>query len=115
MNEVEINERTVVVNGAEKKFQYDVIDSQDFGDIVVVSLGIESDDPNYNRNVIALDPHGEQKWRIDLCPDVTGGGHDAYGGIYKEDGRELWVNNLNGMKYKVDKSDGSVLEKKFVK
>ena len=84
-------------------------------DIVIVLLEwMDADHELCNQNAVAVERDGSVRWRIGKCPDVTGGEHDIYNGLYDHDG-ELWVTNFNGMKYKVDKNTGEITEKKFVK
>ena len=105
----------LIVGGTTISFPADVFDVLEIDDTFVVLLEwVETDHPDKHRNVYAVDPDGSIRWQIDECPDVTGGGHDVYSGLYDHEG-ELWVTNLNGMKYKVDQDDGRILEKKFVK
>jgi len=103
------------MNNKKIEFENTIGDYIEFDDLVVVRLELTGENyPNINRNVIGVKSDGSICWRIALCPDKTGGGHDAYNGLFKHDD-ELWATNLNGMKYKVDKNNGEIVDKKFVK
>lgn len=113
-NEIEIHGSKITINGTTRDAGTDIREWEDFGTYVVVRVAPEEGNPLFNRNVLAFEPDGTERWRIDRCPDETGGGHDYYGGLFGEDG-DLWVYNLNGMKYRVDADDGSIIDKQFVK
>lgn len=113
-NVIEVSNGKLTVNGNTLDFGSDIRECQDFGDFVVVDLSLGAEDANYNQNVVAVEPDGSTRWRIDKCPHESDGGHDSYAGLFQQD-EELWVYNLNGMKYKVDRQDGSIIDHKFVK
>lgn len=112
---IEIDDNRLYVGENMIEFENKIAECVEFDSVIIVRLKISGEDyPKINQNVIAIEPDGSLRWRIDLCPDETGGGHDSYSGLFDHDG-ELWVTNLNGMKYKVDKSNGDIVDKKFVK
>lgn len=114
MNEVAVEDDCLPINGNSITFTNSIREHLDFDDFVVVDLRLTAENPEFNRNIVAVNPDGCVRWRIDECPDVTSGGHDAYAGLFKE-GTELWAYNLNGMKYKINTDNGSVIDGKFVK
>lgn len=103
------------VDGKTIAFESEIFDTLELEDVVIVLLEwTDTDRPDAHRNVYAVDSDGSIRWQVDECPDITGGGQDVYSGLYDHDG-ELWITNLNGMKYRIDLRDGSVLDKKLVK
>ena len=116
MSHVETDGSRLSVDGSEIEFRDPISEVLEIDDIVVVRLdwyGVEHD--LASQNVVAVERDGSIRWRIDKCPDLTGNnGHSVYNGLFAHDG-ELWITNLNGMKYSVDKQTVEITDKKFVK
>ncbi|MBX0306058.1 hypothetical protein [Haloarcula salinisoli] len=107
-NQMEIGDTTV-------EFANDIHECAKTAELAIVNLDIDGTDYEYiTRNVVAVDNEGKIQWRIPECPDVTGNGHDSYLGLSLSNG-ELWVNNLNGMRYRVDPETGEIIDKQFTK
>lgn len=105
---LEINESTV-------RFANSIGDVVRFDEFVVIRLkltGVKF--PDIHRNVYAINCDGSIRWQIEECPDLVGGKHSAYGGLYEVDGG-LWATTTIGISYKLDPDTGEILEKKIVK
>lgn len=81
---------------------------------VVVLLELTGESyKDFHKNVIGVNWNGSVRWKIENRPEREGK-YRPYSNIYDKDG-DLWAYNVGGMAYRVDETDGSLLEGEFVK
>jgi outer membrane protein assembly factor BamB len=115
MGTVKTDGNEITISGQTHELDNRIREFIETEEVIIVNLDVDGTDyETLTQNVIAFDTDGNFKWRIDECPDKTGGGHDAYLGLYETDGG-VWVGNLNGMRYKINPRTGDITDKKFVK
>ena len=112
---VKIDGDILRMDGNEIEFPNTIGEILEYENLAVLRLKLTGESfQDISQNVYGVTPDGSIYWKIDKCPDITGGGYHAYSGLYNHGG-ELWVTNYNGMKYKVSKEDGSIMDKKISK
>lgn len=115
MPDIDIEDNTIFLNDNAVEFLKPIQEVLTIENIVIVRLKVTGESyPGVHQNVIALTIDGEEIWRIEKNPDKVAGEHDSYTGIWEEDG-ELWAYNASGMAYKINKKNGEVIGKKFMK
>lgn len=112
---VDVSDTTVTVNGTERSFPVPIREWLDFGDVLVVRLEVTMETHEYGkRNVIGLASDGTTVWIVPKAPDPADSGEiTSYTSISRKLGDQLWAYNANGFSYRLDPSDGSILDRQF--
>lgn len=113
MTNVKAENSTLILGRKTVSFSNPIAELLEFNDSVVIRLELTGEDfPEKHENVIAVNFDGSIRWKIEKAPEE--GYYDSYAAIYEKDG-ELWAYNLSGMSYKIDLTDGSIIDEKWVK
>lgn len=104
---------TLHIDDNRVKFPNTIGDVLVFDELVVVRLKLTGDSyPGIKQNVIAVEPDGTIRWKIEMAP--KNGNPQAYAGISSDEG-DLIAHNLSGMSYEVRLEDGGVKEGEITK
>lgn len=111
MAEYRIEENTVLIDGSRIEFGNPIAEVVEFPGSVIVRLELTGDvPPEMQRNVIAVDTNGEERWRIQKNPGFDR--HTPYSNIRKK-GEQLWAYHPTGMDYRIDVDSGAIVDKEF--
>ena len=114
MVDIQIEKNTIIIDARRVEFNRPISKILEFDNFIVVLLRITGQEADeHYKNVYAVNHDGSIRWEIENVPE-RGGKYRPYSNIHKDDD-ELWANNVAGMKYRVDTSDGSLLDREFVK
>lgn len=112
MDSVAVDGNTLEIDGTTTEFEYEIGETVVLDDVVVVRLDVPPDEVR-NRNVVAVDETGTERWTI-REPSQGSSGDNPYMNIGMEDG-ELWAGTWHGTAYRVDVETGDLLNCEFRK
>ena len=117
MNDVTVTENELTVNDETISFPVPIYEWIDLGDVLVVRLEEVGKPHQYRkRNVLGISPDAKIMWLVPRAPDpADSGATKNYTSISRKRGDQLWAYNPNGFSYQLDPSDGSILDREFVK
>jgi len=109
MTEIDASDSELRIGGATHRMPGTVQEFRAIGDVVVVLLDRSDDAVTEKNNVLGVDLEGNLLWNAERAP--PDGEYDWFAGIY-ERGGELWAYNLSGIEYRIDISDGSIVDER---
>lgn len=111
MTSYQINGNEFIIGGNRHEFVNPVAEVVEFPDSIIIRLKLTGQEPpEMQRNVIAFDRSGREKWRIEKNPGFDH--HSPYSSIRKVDD-ELWAYHPTGMDYRIDRATGEIIDKVF--
>lgn len=115
MNDVDVTGKKLGVNDDSMSFPVPIWEWLDFGDVVVIILEEIGEPHQYRkRNVLGISPDARIEWVVPRAPDPADSGATMnYTSINRKHGDQLWAYNANGFSYRLDSSDGSILDRQF--
>lgn len=112
MHDITTEGKDLIIDGEKITFDYELGEVLNVDGVIVIRLKIPPDAVN-NRNVFAIDPAGNELWKIPENPK-TSFDDDPYMSIYRED-EGLWARTWSDWAYRLDPESGDIIDSRNVR